>query len=213
MQNGGFGEIVERTIRKCADCGKPFHGSRDFFYCEECLKKRSSVIRERTCIDCGKTFPGGPRARRCPECAEKRRKEYHQQYKKMKPVRHLGDIDTCQMCGKEYVVKGGKQKYCDNCKEKALLEWQREQKKGYNKASGQDVKKKERRRSAIKICAYCGREFESHTTTNVCSDYCRTEQKKITMCKTDIRRDRNRNLDEYLDAREEYRNKVRKERN
>lgn len=102
------------------------------------------VMRERTCIDCGKTFPGGPRARMCPECAEKRRKEYHQQYKKMKPVRHLGDIDTCQMCGKEYVVKGGKQKYCDNCKEKALLEWQREQKKGYNKASGQDVKKKER---------------------------------------------------------------------
>ena len=51
-----------------------------------------------------------------------------------------------------------------------------------------------------------GRELESHTTTNVCSDYFRTEQKKITMCKTDIRRDRNRNLDEYLDAREEYRN-------
>ena len=65
----------------------------------------------------------------------------------------------------------------------------------------------------IRKCADCGREFESHTTTNVCSDYCRTEQKKITMCKTDIRIGRNRNLDEYLDAREEYRNKVRKESN
>lgn len=35
MQNGGFGEIVERTIRKCADCGKPFRGSRDFFKAED----------------------------------------------------------------------------------------------------------------------------------------------------------------------------------
>ncbi len=204
---------MKRTIRKCTNCGKAFNGSGDSFYCKECLKKRSSVIRERTCIDCGITFPGGPRAKRCPECAEKRKKEYQQQYRKKNPARHLGDIDTCQMCGKEYVVKSGRQKFCDDCKEKALLEWQRERKKGYNKASGQDEKKKERRKSVIKICIYCGREFEIHTTTNVCSDYCRAEQKKIIMCKKDIKRGRNRSLDKYLEAREEYRDKVKQENN
>ena len=202
-----------RTIRKCAVCGNPFEGSGDSFYCEECLKKRSSVIRERTCVDCGRNFLGGPRAKRCPECADKRKREYNQQYNKNGSARHLGDTDICQMCGKEYVVKSGRQKFCDDCKKKALLEWQKERKKVYNKMSGQDEKKEERRKSTIKICIYCGREFKSRTATNVCSDYCRTEQRKITMCKTDIRRDRNRNLDKYLDAREEYRNKVRKESN
>lgn len=201
-----------RTIRKCIDCGKPFNGSGDSFYCEECLKKRSSVIRERICVDCGRNFLGGPRAKRCPECADKRKREYNQQHKKNGSARHIGDTDVCQMCGKEYVVKSGRQKFCDDCKEEANLKWQRERKKEYNKVSGQAEKKKIRRKSAIKICAYCGREFESHTATNVCSDYCRTEQKKITMCKTDIKRGMKRNLDQYLEAREEYRDKIKKEK-
>lgn len=43
-------------------------------------------------------------------------------------------------------------KYCSNqaCQRKGVLEWQREHKRGYDKASGQDIKKKERREQAKK---------------------------------------------------------------
>lgn len=86
---------------------------------------------------------------------------------------------ACQVCGKEYAVVSGRQKYCsDVCQRKGILEWQREHKRGYNKVSGQDIKKQERRSQAQKICVYCLRAFTSSTSTNTCSDYCRREQVK-----------------------------------
>ena len=207
--------MKHKTIKACHDCGKKFQGSPDMHYCPDCARKRksNSVIRFRTCIDCGVQFSGGPKAVRCPVCATRAAAEQRAAYKKQhKPVRPLGSIDQCEWCGKDYVVRSGKQKYCSpECMKKAVLVWQREHKKGYHIESGQNMKKQERRLEQEKICVYCGRRFKTRTTSNLCSDYCRVEQKKIKICEIDIKRGKNRNLQKYIDKRNEYREKVKEE--
>lgn len=199
---------MSRTKRACQVCGKPFYGSKDCFYCPECarVKKLDTVVKIRTCQDCGVEFYGGPRARRCPDCAYRARQETSRRHKKTGTKRPLGSIDKCVICGKEYVVVSGRQKYCsDSCQRKGVLEWQREHKRGYQKASGQDIKKMERRRQAQKICVYCLRPFASDRSTNTCSDYCNKEQVKLNECIYNIKRGYKRDLDKYINKRDEYR--------
>ena len=93
---------------------------------------------------------------------------------------------------------------------KPCLHGRESTKKGYSKASGQDIKKQKRRKQAQKICVYCLRTFMSNTSTNVCSDYCRVEQKKLTQCISDINRGYKRNYDKYIKRRNEYRNSDKK---
>ena len=105
-------------------------------------------------------------------------------------------------------VVSGRQKYCsEKCQREACLAWQRERKRDYNKTSGQEVKKMERRKQVRKVCVYCGRIFMSDKPTNLCSEYCKNEQKKLTQCKADIKRGYNRNMQKYIDKREKYREK------
>lgn len=203
--------MKRRTKKACQVCGKPFYGGNDCFYCPECAraKKLDTVVRIRTCQDCGAEFYGGPRARRCPDCAYKAQQETDRQHKKTGTKRPLGSIDKCVICGKEYTVVSGRQKYCsDACQREGVLAWQREHKRGYDKASGQVVKKMERRSRKKKICVYCLRLFSSDKTTNLCSDFCRDQQKRLTheIClanggKTNL-------LDKHLKMREEYREKI-----
>lgn len=134
----------------------------------------SSTIRERTCIICGRTFDGGPRAKRCPECRILVRKENAAKYRKSGPMRPLGSIDYCKRCGKEYVVRTGRQKYCsDKCAQISVKEWQSEHKK--TKYNPEKAKKQhtESRSKKIKICRYCGKSFWDGTSSNVCSYYCK----------------------------------------
>lgn len=200
--------MANRTKRACRVCGKPFYGSQDCNYCPDCAreKKLDTVVKIRTCQDCGVEFFGGPRARRCPDCAYKAQQETNRQHQKTGTKRPIGSIDKCVICGKEYTVVSGRQKYCsETCQRKGVLEWQREHKRGYNKASGQDIKKVERRKQVRKICVYCSQSFSSDKSTNVCSDYCRKEQTKINQCIADINRGYERNLDKYINKRDEYR--------
>lgn len=200
-----------KTKRACQVCGKPFYGSTDCHYCPDCarVKKLDTVVKIRTCQDCGVEFYGGPRARRCPDCAYKAQQETSRRHKKTGTKRPLGSVDKCVICGAEYTVTSGRQKYCsDACQRKGVLEWQRKHKRGYNKASGQDIKKQERRKQAQKICVYCLRPFASDKSTNTCSDYCRREQAKLIQCIADINRGYNRDYDKYIAMRNEYRNKV-----
>lgn len=200
--------MINRTKRACQVCGKPFYGSTDCHYCPECAKakKLDTVVKIRTCQDCNIEFCGGPRARRCPDCAYKAQQETGRRHKKAGTRRPLGSIDKCVICGAEYTVVSGRQKYCsDSCQRKGVLAWQREHKKGYHKTSGQDVKKMERRKQAQKICVYCLRTFTSDRPTNFCSDYCRSEQKKLHQCITDINRGYNRNYSNYINKRNKYR--------
>lgn len=198
----------KRTKRACQVCGKPFYGSADCHYCPACakVKKLDTVVKIRTYQDCGVEFYGGPRARRCPDCAYRAQQETNRRHKKSGTKRPLGSIDKCVICGKEYTVVSGRQKYCsDVCQHKGILEWQREHKRGYGKASGQDIKKQERRKHKQKICVYCLKTFTSDTSTNVCSDHCRKEQKKLNQCIADINRGYDRNYDKYIEKRDKYR--------
>lgn len=207
---------MNRTKRACQVCGKPFYGSTDCHYCPSCAraKKLDTVVRIRTCKDCGIEFFGGPRAKRCPNCAYKAQQETSRRHKKSGAKRPLGSIDKCTVCGKEYTVVSGRQKYCSKeCQRKGVLEWQREHKKGYYKASGQNIKKTERRRQSQKICVYCLRPFVSDTPTNICSDYCRREQKKLNQCIADINRGYKRNYNKYITMRNQYRDRVKKDNN
>lgn len=203
--------MYNRTKKSCQVCGKPFYGSQDNYYCPECAreKKLETVVRVRICQDCGAEFFGGPRARRCPDCAYKARLETGRKHKKHGTRRPLGSSDICQWCGAEYTVVSGRQKYCsDKCQHEAVLAWQRENKKGYNKLYEKNRKRQERRKQAKKVCVYCERVFTSDKPTNVCSEYCRKEQRKIRQCLADINRGYNRNMQIYLDKREKYRNDV-----
>ncbi len=200
--------MISRTKKLCQICGTAFFGGGDYHYCPDCAKLRKSdtVVRIRICQDCGIEFFGGPRAKRCPNCAYAARKEAQRQYKRNGTMRPIGSIDKCVVCGKEYTVVSGRQKYCsDECQRVGVLEWQRAHKKGYHHISGQDIKRMQRRRQTQKICLYCLMPFTSNTSTNLCSDYCRTEQKKLQQCMSDIRRGYNRDLKKYEEKREKYR--------
>lgn len=206
--------MANKTKRACQVCGKPFYGGQDCFYCPECasVKKLDAVVKIRACQDCGVEFYGGPRARRCPDCAYKAQQETSRRHKKTGTMRPLGSIDKCAICGAKYVVVSGRQKYCsDACQRKGVLEWQREHKKGYSKASGQYAKMQERRKGAQKVCVYCLRLFVSDKPTNTCSDYCRKEQQKIAQCTADIKRGYNRDYDGYITRRNQYRKDVKNE--
>ena len=196
-----------RTMLACRDCGKLFYGSQDNYYCPDCakLRKAESTVRTRVCCDCGKKFLGGPRARRCPSCADIAKRNY----KHKRTERPLGSIDKCVICGKEYVVVSGRQKYCSlECQRIGTLAWQREHKKGYNVVYGQNERRAKRRAGKEKVCIYCLKRFQTDTNTNLCSEYCRKENKKISQCKTDIARGRKRDINKYIEKREEYRRKV-----
>lgn len=203
---------MSKTKRVCQNCGAVFYGAGDRFYCPACAKQKKidTVLHPRVCKDCGAEFVGGPTAMRCPSCAAYARAHY-----KRKPTeRPFGSIDKCLLCGAEYIVMASRQKYCSvSCQQTASKAAQRERKKGYHKTSGQYNKKMERRNGVKKVCIYCLGEFESHTPANLCSDYCRNEQAKLSQCRADIKRGYNRNLDKYIQKRDEYREKVKEEQN
>ena len=86
--------------------------------------------------------------------------------------------------------------------------WQRERKKEYNTDQRIEQARKIRRTERQKVCAYCLRPFWSETASNLCSDYCREHQKRIRQCEADIRRGQPRDMKKYLNARDEYREKI-----
>ena len=202
---------MNRTEKAGIKGGKFFHGGSDKFYCDDCAKAlKSNVMRTRTCKMCGVEFLGGPRASYCPECRKIRQKEASARARKRGgAARPIGSMDKCEWCGSEYIVNSGRQKYCsDECQREAVLEWQRKHKEGYNKISGQDIKKAQRRKEKKKICVYCGRVFSSSTPTNLCSEYCRKKNRQIKEYQAEIKRGKNVNIGRLLNEQKEYQSKV-----
>ena len=193
---------MRQVERICQSCGATYVGSKYSHYCATCTAKiKSNVIADRICKDCGATFPGGPRAMRCPICRDIARRSNIQ-----KPtIRPLGSTDYCKRCGKEYVVKSGRQKYCPDCQRDSLLEWQRNHKEGYSQKPEIKSRKQEKRENQQKVCKYCKRPFKTDTQTVYCSEYCKKEQEKLNQAVFDSKRGMNRNVKKYEDAREEYR--------
>lgn len=79
---------------------------------------------QKACRQCGKLFTGKPHVMYCPECSTARKKEIVKRYalKRYKSERPLGSIDQCKICGKDFVVKSGMQKYCPECAPKKYRE-------------------------------------------------------------------------------------------
>lgn len=93
----------------------------------------ASVVLPRTCRQCGAVFDGGPRAWYCPACRIERKKESKSRMrKKGKADRPLGSVDQCTVCGKDYIVKSARQKYCPDCAYEAVRAADRPMSKKWN---------------------------------------------------------------------------------
>lgn len=162
--------------RICKYCGKEYDGDSGSSACSECAERvKKSVVRIRVCRECGREFPGGPRARYCPDCRAERRRKSDARHKRSGTQRPLGSMDKCTVCGKEYVVKSGLQKYCPECAHEAVrsidrkqsIEWQQ-------KNTTPERRKAERKTAAAEIeCVVCGKKFVPTSRTTTCSDACR----------------------------------------
>lgn len=153
--------------------------------------KGKSTLGKRICRQCGIEFMGGPRAWYCITCRSERRKQADVKAKREGPARHLGSVDQCVVCGKDYIVKSGKQKYCPDCAPEAIaekdrhdgLKWYNENKNSYNPSRYQKRKKLEA------VCTVCGKVFfPDGKPVKVCSDECRQKRKKQWQQKADAKR-------------------------
>ena len=139
--------------------------------CDDCLAAaRSTTLRTRTCQTCGAAFTGGPRARYCPTCRAERQKTRERKYQVSGYSRHLGDIDNCVICGGEYVICSGRQKYCPKC------------------APDYRAKRHKTPRRGVKVCVVCGREIVPGTPTVTCSPECAAAHRKEAQHRADAKR-------------------------
>lgn len=180
-------------IRVCKKCGKVFEvpSGKTAYLCDECSKKQksNSVLRERTCKICGTSFIGYPRSFFCPECSAERKKQQRKKYKGNHAARPLGSVDICENCGKEYIVKSGRQRFCPECAEMAVKENIRLHKREYMAENSEKAKQlKADTRGKRYICPVCGKEFEKHSPQITCSQECEKEYRRIKQNEVDIKR-------------------------
>ena len=202
----------KKVSRICQRCGKPFNGTKYSHYCSDCLKKikSESTYKERVCIDCGRTFMGGPTSKRCPDCQREKNRERDILHKKYGAKRPIGSTDKCIICGKEYIVKSGTQKYCSTVCAKVGLEHYNSTYKSQKVRENIDIHKKrekELNNNQLCVCKYCGRPFKtSIKLRSYCSDYCSKKADKIQYAVHDEKRGISRKLQKLLDERTAYRN-------
>lgn len=119
---------LRRTERLCNRCGRSFYGDVDSLLCPECaqIMRTQNVVRERICVDCGVPFKGGPRVKRCSDCRKVAIVENSKHFKENGPIRAIGSVDICKLCGNKYIVKSSRQKYCSTeCQRTASLDNER----------------------------------------------------------------------------------------
>lgn len=177
--------MVKKSIRKCAECGRIYtptvNDPSQSYLCPECAKERrdGAVYQEKKCAKCGRKFLGFPKSKYCEQCALIAKKENKKIYEDKGAKRPIGSKDICARCGNEYIIKGGLQKYCPECARQANLEKQRERKKAQREQKKRADTKKKTAEERIKICVYCGNEFNNTVSGNLCSEECREKQKKL----------------------------------
>lgn len=185
---------------KCKLCGGDVLPPRRSYCSDACThewKKRSKRIDAprsspggklyipHNCSDCGQKYIGHIKTKRCPDCQKTANLRASAECKRRKALgntRKLGSMDLCENCGKPYVVNGGKQRYCKDCADKAVLEnirrykrdWNREY---YSNAEMREIKNSKRRKDwkVDRACAICGSIFiPDSPNQKFCSDACRT---------------------------------------
>lgn len=131
------------------------------------------------------------RAWYCPGCRLERRREMDARRHRAGSARHLGDTDKCVVCGADYIVTGGNQRYCPDCAPSAVaekdrqqsLEWYAENKAEYNPG------RNEKRRIKQVACTVCGKLFDcGGKPTKVCSPECKEKRRKQWQREADAKR-------------------------
>lgn len=161
--------------RICRTCGREYDGAPGSTLCPSCVSDgKKTTIRDRICRTCGATFPGGPRAWYCPSCREERKRGQQRIQKRKGPARLLGSIDKCVICGGEYIVTGGLQKYCPACAPEAIKAADRAQGRAWHSANHAPEARREMRKAhaAEIICVICGKAFVPKDASITCSKSC-----------------------------------------
>lgn len=108
------------------------------------------------------------------------------------------------ICGGEYVICSGRQKYCPDCAPEAILEIDRAQSNAWNMENDYCAKRREKPRSGIKVCVICGREIVPGTPTVTCSQECASVHRKAAQHRADAkRRGRSKKKSEQTEAEKE----------
>ena len=163
--------------RICKYCGRQYSGAPGSSACPDCVAaQKKTTLRTRICRECGRSFSGGPRAWYCPECRAERVKEKDRGYHRNGPARQLGSIDQCKICGNDYIVKSGTQRYCPKCAPEQYREIDRQQSKAWYTANASPAKRKTIRQasSAAIPCVVCGKLFVPTDRSLTCSPECRS---------------------------------------
>lgn len=150
-----------------------------------------NVVRTRVCHQCGIKFLGGPRAWYCPSCRINRAKMQDALRRQNGTKRPLGSIDRCEICGDDYVVKSGAQRYCPKCAPDAVRRVDNLQSRAWNEAHKETYypARNAKRRAAEKPCIVCGKMFlPNGLPTNTCSPECRRERKRQIQKASDLKR-------------------------
>lgn len=191
--------------RICKYCGNTYEGDPGSSACPECVaKNKKTTIRERTCSVCGAKFMAGPSSKFCPSCLAIRKREQAERRKRTGTARPLGSTDKCLVCGQEYIVTGGKQKYCPECAEQAIRENDRKKSREWNAVNTTPEQRKATRKAASAEipCAVCGKLFVPTDPSVTCSPECRKIYQKRSSAKYES---------ENKEYRKEYqRNRIRK---
>ena len=176
---------------KCQNCGKIVQTDGEKAFCPECRAelKAKSTLGECICRECGRPFVGGPRAWYCHECRAERKKEADRRHRKNGTQRKLGSVDHCEICGKEYIVEGGRQRYCKDCATEAIREVDRAQSIEWNNAHREKISEmKKKRKENRKVCSVCGKQFYSGGPEVTCSAECAKVLKSYNMAMVDYKR-------------------------
>lgn len=160
--------------RVCKRCGVPLPKELGKYrvYCDACtlLNRRENLQRERICTDCGKPFIGFPKSKRCPECRDAARKRADIECYRRRMLgksRKIGETYKCEICGKDYILTAGRQRFCSDCAEKGAMSSDAAASRAYNAAHRDQIH--DRRRSQ-RVCIICGRPIAAKTSTVTCAD-------------------------------------------
>ena len=136
------------------------------------------LLTTRICRHCDMSFPGGPRAWYCTACRSERRAQQSRDCKRREragTTRSLGSTDRCVVCGGNYIVNAGRQRYCPKCAPAAVKAIDRVQGLHYyrtNKDSINPVRNLKRRKGPRK-CPVCKVMFGTSGRKVCCSKECR----------------------------------------
>lgn len=157
------------------------------------------MLQTHICKQCGYSFTGGPRAYYCLNCRTKRQRESNRDYKARKKTGELrkhGSIDTCECCGKEYIVNASLQRFCPDCQKPHMLEYDRISGLEYyhNNKDNINPSRYDKRRIGPRKCAWCGKEFETNNKSLTCSPECGKQRKNALWREYYKKRKENKNV-------------------